>query len=76
MYGIFVIPENRVLRKIHGHMREKVADGCRKYNVELGEFFILAKCYNGHQINEDEMEVGYGIFGKVENLHACGGAAG
>jgi hypothetical protein len=46
------------------------------YNGELGEFFILTKCYNGHQINENEMEVACGICGKVENLHAHGGAVG
>jgi hypothetical protein len=46
------------------------------YNEELGEYFILAKCYYGYQINENEMEVAYGISGKVENMHAHGGAVG
>jgi hypothetical protein len=65
VYGILVTSENRVLRKINGNMREKVAEeNCIMGN---GELFILSKCYYGHQINKDEMEVACGTPGKVEN---------
>jgi hypothetical protein len=56
--------EKRVLRKIFGCMREKVAGSWRRLHNE--ELVFLTKCYSGEKIKEDEIVGAYRTHGRDE----------
>jgi hypothetical protein len=56
--------ENRVLRKIFGHKRDKVTAEWRRLHIEEHhDLTLLTKYYSGDQINKNEMGGACGMYG-------------